>query len=613
MDKKRSIINIFNGSVLGAAVTTLWVGFADRGEINQGLAYFGIVALIVISSIFIQKYIRNVFPFLVFLSTSVISFLAIYFSFGFQTRESKRFFILALGTLILFILNLVIFLVRSTLLKKTEEVDKQPVPKTILLFSAVLAVIVFVVPIIFSVYLSSYMPPLVRPGGSVKYDQTWQREGESRKGLLLSFWANGRGKVDDFHWVTSAYLVSREWKKNPDEPWKSGAYVRRAKFYNNRVESFDRNNIGDFEGDRYNSEFFLPYSVLEEGQVQGDFPNYRPEPIGSIALSSDRVQFAVETITVVSKSKDKFPREGVYGKIRRNIFPLDEYAGHSLREENYPTSRWLAMVSRGQRHDVTPSSTPVTSPELPRDRPAVPLGVQTDFRDFLQQVRTEYFDKLRADGIVITDEQRLKIMGHALSLQAQKFDSEAAGQEKFQKLRSEVKSFVEGISSDLSLWSLVEQAEQGNFTGEINQLLAGSHNPDTPQPDAQPATIPSLNATVTALNFFEGGNDGVPSGQRIYRTRFSKSEARFIFWELNLEYPAPGRRRDFDIGATWYKPDGSVLTNQTKPAYLESNWTNSYHSYGWGWEEPGNWQPGSYRVELSVQGQRVASGVFEIY
>jgi hypothetical protein len=612
MNKKGSIINIFNGSVLGAAVATLWVGFVGRGEMNEALAFFGIAAFIVIPSILIQIFIRNAFPFWVFLSTSAVSLVAIFFAIGIQTRDATRFFVLSLVTLLLFILNLVIYFVRSALLKKTEEADKPPVLKTSFLFSSVLAVIAFVVPIFVFVFLSSSRPPVVKPGGSVKYDQTWQRGGESREGLLLSFWTYTRGKSYDYPWVTSAYLISREWKTNPEEPWKSGTYVRRAKFFNNRVESFDRYNLGDFEGDGNNSEFFLPYSVLEEGQVQGDFLNYRPEPIGTIVSSSDRVQFAVETISVVSKSKDKIPREGVYGKIRKEIFPLDEYAGHAFAEENYATSRWLAMISGGKRQ-VMPSSTPAAGQDPPRDRPPVPLGFQTDFRDFLQQVRTEYFDKLRADSIAITNEQRLKIMGHALSLQAQKFGGDAAGQEKFQKLRSEMKSFVEGISPDPSLWSLVEQAEQGNFADEINQLLIGSSGLDTFQPDAQPATISGLNATVTALNFYEGGKGGVPYDQRIYSTRFSRSEARFIFWEVNLELPAPGRRMDFEIAATWYKPDGSVLTNQTKPAYLESDWTSSYHAFGWGWPESGNWKPGSYKLELSVQGQIVARRYFEIF
>ncbi len=351
MDIKRSSINIFFGSVLGAAFMTILVGFAiiDKTP-NDLVCTLGIAAIILISSFLIQKTIRQEFPFFIFLSAIGLSVLALYFSFGLQARESERLFILALATLILFVLNLVIFLIRSKLRKKAEHIEKQSVSRINFLYPAVLAVIVFIIPIFLSVYLNAFMPPLVEPGGSVRYDQSWQRGGESETGLLLSFWARKRGNVDDFHWVTSAYLISREWTKNPEEPWKFGSYVRRAKFYSDKVESFNLNNPSNFEGETYSSEFFLPYSVISEGRNQGNFPDYRPEPLSSIISGSDRIQFGVETITVVSKSKDKFAREGIYGKVRSDIFLLNEYAGHTFAEENYSTSQWLAMVYGERRY-----------------------------------------------------------------------------------------------------------------------------------------------------------------------------------------------------------------------------------------------------------------------
>lgn len=346
MDIKRGIINIFIGSVLGAAFTTILLGFAIIDPLPNDVAYFaGFTAIILMSSLLIQKTIQKEYHFLIFLSAIGLSVLAFYFSFGLQEREWERFFYLAAATLILFILNLVIFLIRSKLRKKAEQTKKQPVSKTSLLYPAILSAIVFIAPIFLTVYINSFMSPLVEPGGNIKYDQIWQRGGASKTGLLLSFWARTRGNVDDFHWVTSAYLVSRKWTKNPEEPWKSGSYVRRAKFYNDIVESFDSNYPDDFEGETSSSEFFLPYSVIQEGQVQGDFPDYRPEPMSYIIPGSDRIQFGVETITVVSNSKDKFAREGVHGKVRSEVILLDEYAGHAYAEDNYPTSHWLAMVS----------------------------------------------------------------------------------------------------------------------------------------------------------------------------------------------------------------------------------------------------------------------------
>jgi len=145
-------------------------------------------------------------------------------------------------------------------------------------------------------------------------------------------------------------------------------------------------------------------------------------------------------------------------------------------------------------------------------------------------------------------------------------------------------------------------------------FLASLLLPPQTRAESQTVYVPSLNAKVTELRFFESDINSVPYEQRTYTTRFEKSKTRYINWELNLEYPAPkGRRVDFDINAVWYQSDGSVLTKQTKKAYVEADWPASYHTMGYGWDKPGNWEVGSYTVELSIKGKKVASGTFEIY
>jgi 4-amino-4-deoxy-L-arabinose transferase-like glycosyltransferase len=65
----------------------------------------------------------------------------------------------------------------------------------------------------------------------------------------------------------------------------------------------------------------------------------------------------------------------------------------------------------------------------------------------------------------------------------------------------------------------------------------------TPVPTPQPSKveeihIPSLNARITALQFFEGSPCNEPVlKQRAYRQRFAKVITRDIFTELTLEYP----------------------------------------------------------------------------
>ncbi len=47
--------------------------------------------------------------------------------------------------------------------------------------------------------------------------------------------------------------------------------------------------------------------------------------------------------------------------------------------------------------------------------------------------------------------------------------------------------------------------------------------------------------------------------------------------------------------------------------FIQSPWTGSSHSTGFGGREPGTWSPGVYRAEFFVAGQKVAEGPFEIF
>jgi tetratricopeptide (TPR) repeat protein len=141
--------------------------------------------------------------------------------------------------------------------------------------------------------------------------------------------------------------------------------------------------------------------------------------------------------------------------------------------------------------------------------------------------------------------------------------------------------------------------------------------------------IPSINAKVTSLRFFEGppAPHVVPRERRKYGHRFERSNTRLIFWELNLTHPASARRIHYTIEAEWFSP--SAL-NQGKrirtQAFVQLNWTWSYWTDGaqitsfWKtikktgqvYRKEELWAVGPYRVNIYVGGTKVASGAFEI-
>lgn len=145
------------------------------------------------------------------------------------------------------------------------------------------------------------------------------------------------------------------------------------------------------------------------------------------------------------------------------------------------------------------------------------------------------------------------------------------------------------------------------------------------QPDAPPSPasqaretgaalgrIAVIDATVTGLRFFESGIDGVPKDERSYQQRFEASEARYINWELNLKFPPVPGDTSFEIDAVYYRPGGGVLGRLTHPARVEAGWTYSWHNRSWGWDAPGHWPRGEYRVELHVDGAKIAAEGFAI-
>jgi serine/threonine protein kinase len=139
-----------------------------------------------------------------------------------------------------------------------------------------------------------------------------------------------------------------------------------------------------------------------------------------------------------------------------------------------------------------------------------------------------------------------------------------------------------------------------------------------PQPTAPAATpasewdIPSLQANIESLRFFEGPQQQPPHEGRVYSQRFAQSKARYIYYELNLEYAEHSQAVDFVLDVIYRSPDGSVFAELTGNHRIEADWTSSWHSKGWGWSDPGKWPIGTYRVEMYVAGELVATGSFEI-
>jgi hypothetical protein len=183
-----------------------------------------------------------------------------------------------------------------------------------------------------------------------------------------------------------------------------------------------------------------------------------------------------------------------------------------------------------------------------------------------------------------------------------------------------------GVLSSVIVPSIIEKMHENKIRDLTEEARQEATRP-TPMPqkeDMAPAVtnreeskvtlgvIPSLDAKVTSLRFFESGYQPTEMGDRAYSSQFQRDRSRYINWELRLAHPTRERRSDFQIDEIWYKPDGSILAKQSMQRHLQGSWVYSFHYHSWGWEEPSHWLPGQYRVELSIDGSRIAIGMFTI-
>jgi uncharacterized protein YqcC (DUF446 family) len=126
------------------------------------------------------------------------------------------------------------------------------------------------------------------------------------------------------------------------------------------------------------------------------------------------------------------------------------------------------------------------------------------------------------------------------------------------------------------------------------------------------ALIRAFARTVRSFRLFEGTAEPPPYPERPYAARFARAETRFVYWEAVLDHPAPGRRVPVEFESVYFRPDGSEWARQTLPTTFEPGWTWSHHFYRWGWEAPGHWVPGRYRVAVRLWDEELAAGEFEL-
>lgn len=212
-------------------------------------------------------------------------------------------------------------------------------------------------------------------------------------------------------------------------------------------------------------------------------------------------------------------------------------------------------------------------------------------------------EKMLLDKRKALDEQRRKLEAEKARLEAEQ--QEAAEQ---RQLDAEQRR-LEAERAALAKKTLEEKRRKLE-----EEKLKLAYVPKT-DPAKGSRYIDFLNAQVTDIKFFEGGENTPAKNVRSYRTSFPRTATKYVNWELNLQHPASGVRKDFVIEHIWFNPYGNEIFRHNFNSYIQDNWTSSYHNNGYGWAKTSSttWIAGTYRVDLYVDGTKIASGNFNIY
>lgn len=126
--------------------------------------------------------------------------------------------------------------------------------------------------------------------------------------------------------------------------------------------------------------------------------------------------------------------------------------------------------------------------------------------------------------------------------------------------------------------------------------------------------IPSVNARVTKIQFFESGRSDIELRKnRVYERRFAQATTRTVYTEVHLEHPQPRKRIDFAITLVCSRENGTTFRIEEYKGRIEADWTSSDHWIGVGHHSAGDWDAGTYQVEVHINGEKVATASFEIY
>jgi hypothetical protein len=145
---------------------------------------------------------------------------------------------------------------------------------------------------------------------------------------------------------------------------------------------------------------------------------------------------------------------------------------------------------------------------------------------------------------------------------------------------------------------------------EYKKDMAVRESPPKTKPDE---LLPTPALQFESLTFYESGKDIPPHGERRYSSSFPQRTTRYVVAAIHLRNLWYGKRdQTFQLAARYYNPDGTSTLTRNQEKAFQKDWKTVLCFVGLGWDNPGNWKPGTYRAEILIDGVMFAEGSFTI-
>jgi len=120
--------------------------------------------------------------------------------------------------------------------------------------------------------------------------------------------------------------------------------------------------------------------------------------------------------------------------------------------------------------------------------------------------------------------------------------------------------------------------------------------------------------TLTEILIYEKGYDIVPKEKRIYNDVFYKDVTRYISIEPQFKnYFYNKKAHNHTITHYWMKADGTIIFQLEQILEIKPEWkTFLNNDGGYGWEKAGNWEPGDYKAQVTMDGVVVGEKAFKV-